>query len=101
MCEREAVDPETHGGLCPEHHPKSDNNRNPPEEGGSPGSYPGEKRLPWHSDPQGEAKTRIWRYLLNQLSGAPIPTIVKHLFAVDTNSEQTAYNRALSGCRRI
>jgi hypothetical protein len=49
--------------------------------------------LPWSGDPRGDGKTRIWRYLLNTPSGAPISKIVEDLFGIDTGCEDSTYQR--------
>jgi hypothetical protein len=49
--------------------------------------------IPWSDHPRGDDKSRIWRYLLNTPSGAPIVKIARDLFDVSPDEDETAYQR--------
>lgn len=49
--------------------------------------------IPWSDDLRGDDKTRIWRYLLNVPTGAPISKIVTDLFGVTAGDDEAEYQR--------
>lgn len=57
--------------------------------------------LPWTDDPRGDDKTRVHQYLLNHPAGSPIPTIVDHLFGVNSENNDAEYQREYRFVKRF
>jgi hypothetical protein len=57
--------------------------------------------LPWSDDIRAEGKTKIWRYLLNCPTGAPVSTIAEHVFGVDADVDEAAYQREYRFVKRF
>lgn len=61
----------------------------------------GGRRYPWAGDLRAEAKTRVYKYILHQPAGVPLPKILEDVFGVVAADDEDTYQREYKFVRRF